>query len=212
MPLTSLLPWILAAIVASIAAMVTGIISDIPSLSWLAAGLFGVTLVATSIDVNRPWWQPGAADDPNAFFAAAIRNARLLVLGYLWGSLALFCFYRLTGLRWQHGIQYGAGMAVIAWLILLYVHVLAQPGSKLRTPQALTLAMMVSLAHGAGALAGVFFLIGSGKVFSIKDDWAANQVFLAGGLAITALSLISAFTQVRLQRRRRDGTEPAAGV
>ena len=32
---------------------------------------------------------------------AAIRNARILVLGYLWGSFALFCFYRLTGLRWQ---------------------------------------------------------------------------------------------------------------
>ncbi|CAN0365182.1 unnamed protein product [Phaeothamnion confervicola] len=212
MPLTSLLPWILAAIVASIAAMVTGIVSDFPALSWLAAGLFGVSLVATSIDINRPWWEPGAADDPAAPFAAAIRNARLLVIGYLWGSFALFCIYRLTGLRWQHGIQYGAGMAVLAWLILLYVHLLAKRDSKLREPWALKLATLVSLAHGAGALAGVFFLVGSGKVFSIKDDWAANQVFLAGGLAITAMSLISAFTQVRLERRRRDGTERAAGV
>lgn len=212
MPLTSLLPWLLAAIVASIAAMVTGIVSDFYALSWFAAGLFGATLVATAIDVNKPWWQPGAADDPAAPFAAAIRNARLLVLGYLWGSFALFCCYRLTGLRWQHGIQYGAGMAVIAWLILLYVHMLAQPESKLREPRALKLATFASLAHGAGALAGVFFLVASGKVFSIKDDWAANQIFLAGGLAIAAMSLISAFTQVRLERRRRNGGERAAGV
>ncbi len=212
MPLTDLLPWILAAIAASIAAMVTGIMSDLPILSWIAAGLFASSLVAVAIDINLPWWQPDAGDDPGAMFAAAIRNARLLVLGYVWGSLALFCFYRLVGLRWQHGIQYGAGMALIAWLILFYVHMLAQPDSKLRKPRYLTAAMMASVAHGVGALCGVIFLVGSGKIFSIKDDWAANQIFLAGGVAIAMMSAVSAISHIRLQRAQRNRSAPIAGA
>ena len=118
MPLNNLLPWIFVAIVASIAAMVTGVSSDLPRFSWVAAVLFAVALIATAIDVNRPWWRHGEmASDPNAPAAAAVRNARLVMLGYLWGALALFAIYRLTALRWQHGLQYAGGMGAIAWLI-----------------------------------------------------------------------------------------------
>lgn len=213
MPLTNLLPWLLTAIAASIAAMVSGVAAGMPGLSWAGAGLFAVALVAVSIDVNRPWWaQAGSDADLDLAIAAAIRNARLMILGYLWGSLALFAIYRLSGLRWHHGIQYAVGMAVIAWLILAYVHLIARSDSSLRSPRALLLATRVSLAHGAGALAGIAFLIVSGKIHSIKSDWAANQVFLAGGLAVVALSLIAAYTQFRLGILKRGSAQSGVGA
>lgn len=209
MPLTHLLPWILTAIVASIAGMMSGVMSNMPALSWAAAGLYAAALVAVAIDVNRPWWShSGAAADYDAAVFAAIRNARILVLGYLWGSLALIFIYRMTGLRWQHGLQYAAGMAAIAWLILLYVHFLARPESALRAPKALLLATRLSLAHGLAAFAGLVFLVVSGKILSVKADWAANQVFMAGGLAVLALSVVSAYTQFRLGVLRRGRTQP----
>jgi hypothetical protein len=213
MPLTNLLPWLLTGIAASIAAMVSGVAAAMPGLSWAGAGLFCAALVAVAIDVNRPWWsQAGSAEDHDLAISAAIRNARLMILGYLWGSLALFSIYRLSGLRWHHGIQYAVGMAAIAWLILLYVHLVARPGSSLRTPKALHLATRASLAHGAAALAGIAFLLLSGKIHSIKGDWAANQVFLAGGIAVVALSLIGAYTQFRLGVLKRGGAEPGFGA
>ncbi len=213
MPLTNVLPWIMTAIVASIAAMVSGVAADLPALSWTAAGLYVAALVAVALDINRPWWtQQSAVPDYDSAVSAAIRNARLMMLGYLWGSLALIFIYRLTGLRWQHGIQYAAGMALIAWLIILYVHFVARPGSILRGPRALALATRVTLAHAAAALAGSMFLLASGKIHSVKGDWAANQVFLAGSVAVVALSLISAYTQFRLGTLKRGAAEPGVGA
>jgi hypothetical protein len=213
MPLTNLLPWLLTGIAASIAAMVSGVAAGMPGLSWAGAGLFAVALVAVAIDVNRPWWeQAGSAADHDLAVAAAIRNARLMILGYLWGSLSLFAIYLLGGLFWHHGIQYAVGMAAIAWLILAYVHMIARPESSLRRPRALLLATRLSLAHGAGAMAGITFLIVSGKIHSIKSDWGANQVFLAGGIAVVALSVIAAYTQFRLGILKRGGTQPGVGA
>lgn len=210
MPLSNLMPWIVAAVVASIAAMVTGIRADLPSFSWIAAGLFAVALVATAIDINKPWWNNDAtAAGPGASLQAAVHNARLLVVGYLWGAFALLMIYRLSGLRWQHGLQYGAGMALLGWFALIYVHFLVRPGSRLASPRALMQATWLSVAHGAAALGGVLFLLLSGKINSIKDDWAANQIFLAGGLAIVGLSLVSAYTQFKLARPADGGKQAA---
>lgn len=205
MPLAKYFTCILAAIVASVAGMVTGITQDLPRFSSLAAGMFSIALIATAVEMNAAFWRTGGhARYEVAAVEAAIRNARLLALGYLWGALALFMVYRLTPLRWQHGLQYGAGMALIAWFIQFCVHFLAQPDSRLRTPSALTTAMWLSVLHGAAALGGLAFLLLSGKMNSIKDDWAANLVFLIGGLTIVALSLVSAYTHLRLSN------EPAA--
>lgn len=199
MPPINPLPWIFTAIVASIAAMVTGIQSGLPLLSWAAALLFALALVASAVDMNRPWWHADGVE-PDARADAAIGNTRVLTLGYLWGALALLAIYRLTSVRWQHGLQYGAAMALIAWLMLVYVHLIANRSSRLRTQRALAWATWLALAHGVAALVGVAFLIGSGKILSAKGDWAANQIFLAGGLAVAALSAISCITQWRLSR------------
>ncbi len=204
MPLTKLLPWILAAVVASIAGMVTGISSDMPRFSLASAVLFALALVATAVDVNLPWWRDReAAQASNAQVDAAISNTHLLVVGYFWGALALLFIYRMTSLRWQHGLQYGAGMALFGWLALVYVHFLAQPGSRLRSPRLLLQSAWLALAHGGAALGGVLFLVLSGKIHSTKGDWAANQVFLAGGIALVGLSILAAYTQIRLARVER---------
>lgn len=213
MPLIRVLPWIITAIVASIATIVTGVQAGLPMLSWSAAALFCVTLVAIALDVNRLWWEDAlAARAEDAPVLAALGNARILMIGYLWGALTLLAIYRLSGLRWQHGVQYAVAMTLMSALIHAYTHRLAQPESAFRRPRWLVAMTSLSLLQGAAALAGIAFLIGSGKIFSMKGDWAANQVFLAGGLAIAALSAIGALAQARLHRVRRDAEASVAGT
>lgn len=213
MPLTRMLPWILTAIAASIATMVSGVHAGLPWLSWAAVLVFAAALVATSIEINRPWWQMDpAALPPDIAVAVALRNARLMILAYAWGALALGSVYRLSGLRWQHGMQYAAAMLLMAMLILAYVHLVAQPASFLRRARWLGVATQVAALHGAAAAVGIGFLVGSGKLRSIKGDWAANQIFLAGGLAIVLLTAIAVFTQQRLVRSMRAPAEPAVGA
>lgn len=204
MPLAKQMTCIMAAIVASVAGMVTGIAQDLPRFAAISAGLFAIALIVVAVEANQPFWRDDDdASDPEAAALAAVRNARFIALGYLWGALALFMIYRMTTLRWQHGLQYGAGMALIAWFIQLYVHFMVQPGSRLRSPRMLWQACWASALHGAGAAGGLLFLLLTGKIGSVKGDWAANMVFVAGGITIVALSCLSVATHLRLSRAER---------
>jgi hypothetical protein len=57
----------------------------------------------------------------------------------------------------------------------------------------------LTVLHGLAALCALVYLIGTGKLATAKDDWAANDVFLFGGIAILALCVIAAVTQARLK-------------
>jgi hypothetical protein len=206
MRLTERLPWILTAIFASVFAFVSGVHAGLAWFSWLSVALFALCILATGFEVNRNWW---GYDRNNArscgrqtgrMANAALQNAQLMVLAYLWGAVSMIAVYRLTGLRWQHGLQYGVGMALIATLHLAYAWLIAIPGSPLRSERALQGATILMLAHGGAAATGIVFLVLTGKITSAKVDWAANQVFTAGGLAVAGLSAIGVLTSIRLLR------------
>ncbi|MBN9281050.1 MAG: hypothetical protein J0H37_02035, partial [Hyphomicrobium denitrificans] len=48
---------------------------------------------------------------------------------------------------------------------------------------------------------GLLWLIQSGKLSSLKGDWAANQLFLAGGFTVMCLSVIIVKTHSALSER-----------
>ena len=117
----------------------------------------------------------------------AARNARLIALAYAWGAVSMLAVYLLTSLRWQHGWQYGLGMALIALLI----HAFSRNLVGRWTPsfnRALTLA---ALLHGWAAIAGLGWMIAIGKIYSDKGDWAANLVFACGGLMIVGVTIMA---------------------
>ena len=60
--------------------------------------------------------------------------------------------------------------------------------------------LQLTTVQGVAALVGLVFLLGSGKMGTPRDDWAANYIFLFGGLAIVGLSAIAVITQRRLLR------------
>jgi hypothetical protein len=203
MSLQRLMPWICAALGASVAVMVAGTRLGRPELSAAAAGLFALSMVAIGWLVNRPLWRLDSASvTMNAAPAvAARRNARLMAITYAWGAAAMLAAYTLTGLRWYHAWQYGLAMTLLAALLFLYAIDIGREGSRLRQPPFLLGALSLTVVQGAGALVGALFLIVSGKLATPRPDWAANHIFFAGGLAIAALSAIAAITQGKLARR-----------
>jgi hypothetical protein len=97
--------------------------------------------------------------------------------------------YLLSGLKWQHGWQYGTGMALIALAALAYA----------RSPRWLDAVAIVVALQGAASAIGLAVLAGSGKLASVKSDWAANVIFVAGGVTIAILSVLA----VAAHRRSR---------
>lgn len=181
----------------SVAAMVLGAGRDDTMMTALAAMAFLGLILAIALRVNVPIWRHAASDATCLNGHAAMRrNTRLAMLVYAWGAAGLFAIYSLTGLAWYHAWQYAAGAALMALALLLYVRRIGINVPPRTPPLSLT------ILHGAAAAGGLLYLFRTGKLAMHRSDWAANYVFLFGGLTIVALCAIAAVTQSRAPERR----------
>ncbi len=192
--LRPLLPWLLLASALSVTMMVLGAGRGDGFLPSLAAGILVALVVGTGLGINAPLWSrtgetPAHPDGRGAVREVLRCNVWLAALVYAWGASALFAVYSLSDLVWRHAFQYGFGAALFAAFIGLYGSRLGRAGNAKLPPLALT------ILHGLAAAGGLVYLIGTDKFATEKGDWAANEVFLWGGLAIVALCLMSAVTQ-----------------
>lgn len=114
-------------------------------------------------------------------------SAELMALTWGWGGVSLLLAYGPAGLKWQHGWQYGSAMLLIAVLIGLHARRIV-PGSNAAKLGALEWGRKAAFAQGLACGIGLAWLAGSGKLVTAKGDWAANDVFLAGGVTLLILS------------------------
>lgn len=176
-----------------------------------AAALFAVSACVVAVLCNIDAWRRPLSIDADADALVAIgalrRNAMLAATAFGWGALAMQGVYvtALTGLKWQHGWQYAAAMAVLGtgWWAFARTLRPALPGAE-RKGWAAHFRWACPLALGQGLIAagGLGALVISGKLWSIRADWAANRVFAALAVAILAISIA---TWVSHRRLYRDG-------
>lgn len=126
--------------------------------------------------------------------------AQLLGVAWAWGGAAMLASYYLTGLSWQHAWQYGLGMLLTGCLLLIYAGKRQDEASVFSSDTMIIAARRLTGLQGIAALAGVIVLALSGKLEAGKQDWAANVVFVAGGLAIFALSMAALRAEQRARR------------
>lgn len=190
--LGNILPWLMLAAALSVSMMVLGAGRADKVLPSFAAGLLAALLIGTGLGINAPLWSKlTEANCRGSLKAALTCNIWLSVVLYAWGALALFGMYSLSDLTWQHSHQYATGAALFAAGIAAYA---VRLGTDKVPPVYLT------VVHGLAAFFGLTFLIASGKLGTLRADWAANIVFLAGGCSMVALCAMSALTQILGER------------
>ncbi len=194
MSLQRVAPVLVLLLVLSVTAMVLAAGRDDYVVTALAAAAYAAIIVAAALRVNVPAWKRPAEVSGDSV-GLMRRNIRLAALVYSWGAAAMLAVYSLSGLEWRHGWQYGFAMALFAAALITYVWRL---GERPAMPP-----LLLTVLHGAAAFSGLAFLIGSGKLATHKDDWVANDVFLFGGLAILAICIFTAITQVRIGKTQR---------
>lgn len=188
MRLKSMLPTLLGAFALSIFVAVMAAARHSVDVVALAALLFSLQVLLVLLRFNVPIWRGNAA----AANDWAWNNTLLAGLSYAWGAAAMFTMYSLGGLIWRHWWQYGAGMLLLgAANVLVARHLL---GGVNRDAGALRTLMLGTLAQVAAIVVALVYLFGSGKLATAKDDWAANIVFIAGGVTILIISAISLVT------------------
>jgi hypothetical protein len=177
----------------------------------VTAAAIGFALASMSIAAA---WSFGRGTALQAEDAAARRSpsnmrddladgARLFAIAYGWGALAMQGLYvtPLTGLRWQHGWQYALAMVLLLLLSTGFERSVRRKVSG--PPSSLDLGALglpLAVAQGGVAAIGLAALVVSGKLWSVKVDWAANRVFAGLAIAVLALSLATLYRS-RQQRR-----------
>jgi hypothetical protein len=205
MSLRPLLPAILLALVMSIVVGVLATGRGSGATLAVAVGLFGVQMLFAMVRVNAPYWQPanGSQTQDGRIFSCAWRNTVLAALVYAWGATAMLAIYSMSSLTWRHWWQYGAGMAIVAAAILLYVYFLSDERSGLRAPGAVRNLMVLTGAQGAAVAVALVYIFTTGKLETQRDDWVANYIFIAGCLMLALLSLIAILAYRALLRQER---------
>jgi hypothetical protein len=203
MSLQPFVPWIIVTALVSVAAMVWAAGSGDGRTFALAAGGYCAVLLLVAVLVNRPYWQASSdeTEERAAVLWAPRRNARLFMFAYAWGAAALAAVYSLTMLSWRHDWQYMLAMVIAATLCFSFAELLVRPGSLLAREGVLRWAAIVTSVQGLGAAGGALYVVLSGKLWTYRADWAANQVFVLGGALLAALSLIAMITYARTRRR-----------
>ena len=191
MSFLTILPWVLIVALLSVLGMIYGVSHEAVAMSYWAAAAFALFIVFVGYLSNRKYWRrlDGLATRYQSNIAAA-RNARLFGVSYLWGAVVLMAIYSLTQLHWRHGWQYALGMALLALISFIFAGLLEREDKGSRT-QVQNLARILTIVQGVSAALGLIYLVGSGKMSSVRMDWAANHVFLFGGIAIVLLSVFS---------------------
>ena len=169
----------------------------------LAAALFALQIVFALARINAPVWQ---ADERGSVGTDwAWDNTVLTAIVYAWGATAMFTIYSLSGLAWRHWWQYGAGMALLACMALVCAYAIRGDG-PLANAKSLTIVMIVTAVQTIAVGAALTYLAASGKLHTTKADWAANYVFIAGGITVALISLVS------LATHRRFSSTPPLGA
>lgn len=195
MSLQSMIAYVVVPLVLSAAAMTYAAATNTRFIAVIAAASFAVAVLIVAGKVNKRYWRAGA--EPHAadsLFHTMRRNIRLAALTYAWAAAAFYSVYGLSGLTWRHGFQYGTLASLIAAVLLAYVHRMGQPPHDHPPHRYLT------IAHGYAIVAGLVFLVLSGKLASLRGDWAANLIFLFGGLALAGLITMAIRTQRVLEQ------------
>ena len=195
------LPWLLATLAAALVAMylATGALQKAQAATSAAA--FAILLITSAIRTNSPLWRRGTVKIAATQREALWQTTLLIMLAYLWCALAFYAVYLGTTLHWQHGWEYGSAMLLVAVGHAVYLWRLSDPNASVSTPRAIDRAVRLAGCQAIAIAFGLIWLIQSGKLSSVKGDWAANQLFLAGGFAVMCLSVITIKTNAALSER-----------
>ncbi|MGL4395864.1 MAG: hypothetical protein ACRCS9_04935 [Hyphomicrobium sp.] len=201
MPLQPLVPVLLLALLVSLGGMYGAALqASRGSLAWAAAS-FGFVAVAIGLVINVPLWRSTAPPGPLDTRDALRRTTRITMLVYTWGAAAMYVLYSVAGLRWQHGWQYGTGMALIAFGMLVYVRQLGNRDAWIASAAGIDAAVKLAAVQAIAAGGAIMWLVASGKVRTLRNDWAANIIFVTGGIAVICLSAIVVRSHVALTQR-----------
>ncbi|SDO32828.1 hypothetical protein SAMN04488061_0904 [Filomicrobium insigne] len=183
--------WIVALTI-GLAAILWSAANVAPEMHTLACALVAASVAATAILDNRSLYRRAATKH-----RIAASTATYMGLVWTWGAIGLFTTYTpmLDILRWKEWLVFTLAFAGVAVLCLGFAWVIASDEKRDSGEQTmLNLAQYLSVGQLVGMGIAALGLIIDGKFpVTVKkqiewQDWAANNIFFFGALALAAIT------------------------
>jgi hypothetical protein len=175
-------------LILSVSAMVLAAGAKLPGVHMALAAVVGVAIALLAIRENRALRAASATKT-----TLAESTARFMGLVWTWGAIGLLVTY-LAVLRWHEWWHFFLAFAAVGTLCLAMAAMLARDGKAGRQDEAmLKIARTLTMVQLAGMVITMLGLIVDGKMTRFLDprhgDWAANNIFFFGAMALAAISL-----------------------
>jgi hypothetical protein len=184
---SSLIIW-MAGLAVGVGAMVLAAGAKMPGAHMAMAATIGILIAMLAVRENRALLAASASKT-----TLAESTARYMGLVWTWGALGLLVTY-VAVLRWHEWWHFFLAFAAVAVVCLALAATLARDGKAGRQDEAmLKVARALTMVQLAGMVVTMLGLIIDGKMTRFLDprhgDWAANNFFFFGAMALAAISL-----------------------
>jgi len=189
--MTSRATWVISLTI-GLAAILWSAAEVAPAWHTLASALVAALIAVAAVIDNRGLYRRGASKHQ-----IASSTAGYMALVWTWGAIGLLATYvpLFDILRWKEWLVFTLVFAGVAGLCLAFTVIIATDGKRNSTdPTMLTLAHYLSVGQLAGMVIAAIGLVVDGKIpATVKksiewQDWAANNIFFFGALALAAIS------------------------
>ena len=201
----SLAIWMISLAVGLAIMVVAGAAGDV-TLHTVAAAL--VSLAIAGVAVVENWQQRKAGASENVVAASTARNMGLV---WGWGALSLFVPYYFI-ISWKEWLVFTAAFAVVGVLCLFFAAMLDRDEAAGRADEAVQkLAKYLSIGQLVGMVIAMIGLVIDGKFPVSKQanpgwqDWAANNIFFFGALAVAIITANALYTKNQSEKANAQG-------
>ena len=177
--------WMIALTVSICMIVVSAALGE-PTLLMFMTGLVSMGIALLSVRENANLTAAGVSRS-----AVAASTARNMGLVWLWGAIGILMVY-LFILHWREWWLIFLGMVFVGVLSLFFAATLrrdAEAGREdetiLRLGRYLTIAQLIGMIV---TVAGILLDPGKHLITTERSDWAANNIFVFGALALAAIS------------------------
>lgn len=197
--MSSLVIWMLILTV-GISATILSAAANLPLVHMAMVGAISLAIALIAIRENRQLVASGASKGE-----IAASTARYMGLVWTWGAVGLFVTYNFI-LQWKEWWHFFIAFAVLAVLCLFVSNSMGRDqvaGKEDKT--FMTIARYLTVAQLVGMMVTVIGLLIDGKMIRFLNprhqDWAANNIFFFGALALAAISYVALMARDKVAER-----------
>ena len=186
--MSSLIVWMLALTI-SLCATILSAAANVPHVHMAVTAIVTLAIAIVAVQAHR-----GLASTHASRSALAANTARFIGLVWLWAGIAIIFTYNFVFTDWREWPQFSAGLIIIGCMCMTLAVMFQRDADEGRDDESiLKVSRLLNVIQIVGMLIAAIGLVADHKfdfgATTSRVDWAANNIFFFGALAIAGIGV-----------------------